>query len=37
MQRYDLRALKDSFDNKMLELMKSSSLDDISIFIFENR
>ncbi len=35
MKRYDLRHLKDNFYGRMLELVESSSNDEVSIFIFE--
>jgi NADH-quinone oxidoreductase subunit E len=35
MQRYDLRHLKDSFYDRMLEIIESSSSEEVSIFMFE--
>ena len=35
MQRYDLRHLKDEFYDKMLEIIDSTSVDEVSIFMFE--
>jgi NADH-quinone oxidoreductase subunit E len=35
MKRHDLRHLKDNFYGRMLELVESSSTDEVSIFIFE--
>lgn len=35
MKRFDLRHLKDDFYDRMLELVDSTSVDEVSIFIFE--
>lgn len=35
MQRYDLRHLKDSFYDKMLEILESTKPEEVSIFMFE--
>ena len=35
MQRFDLRHLKDEFYDKMLEIIDSTSVDEVSIFMFE--
>lgn len=35
MQRYDLRHLKDEFYDRMLEIIDSTSVDEVSIFMFE--
>ncbi len=35
MQRYDLRHLKDDFYDKMLEIIRETKIDEVSIFMFE--
>ena len=35
MQRYDLRDLKDDFYGRMLEIIDTTSVDEVSIFMFE--
>ncbi|WP_458700700.1 NADH-ubiquinone oxidoreductase subunit E family protein [Sulfurospirillum sp. 1307] len=35
MQRYDLRHLKDDFYDRMLEIIDSTSENEVSIFMFE--
>ncbi|WP_024954901.1 NADH-ubiquinone oxidoreductase subunit E family protein [Sulfurospirillum arcachonense] len=35
MQRYDLRHLKDDFYGRMLEIVESTSIGEVSIFMFE--
>jgi len=35
MERYDLRHLKDSFTDKMEELIEKSNIGEVSIFMFE--
>jgi len=35
MQRYDLRHLKDNFYDKMIEIIDTTRVDEVSIFMFE--
>ena len=35
MQRYDLRHLKNDFYNRMMEIIDTSSVGEVSIFMFE--
>ena len=35
MQRYDLRHLESDFYDRMLEIIKETSVDEVSIFMFE--
>jgi NADH-quinone oxidoreductase subunit E len=35
MQRYDLRHLKNDFYNRMMEIIGTSSVGEVSIFMFE--
>ena len=35
MQRYDLRHLEGDFYGRMLEIIKETSVDEVSIFMFE--
>jgi NADH-quinone oxidoreductase subunit E len=35
MQRYDLRHLKDNFYDKMIEIINSTKVGEVSIFMFE--
>jgi NADH-quinone oxidoreductase subunit E len=35
MQRYDLRHLKDSFYDRMMEIIDNTSAGEVSIFMFE--
>lgn len=35
MQRYDLRHLEGDFYDRMLEIIKETSVDEVSIFMFE--